>query len=438
MSNKTVTTTAICFLIIAGIASGADIYVPDDYATIQDAIAASANGDTVIVRPGTYMENVDFLGRAITVRSEMGPGLTLIDANQSGRSVTFQSGENANSLLEGFTLTGGDTTTGGGILCDASSPTIRGNIIVGNSVNYWPFGFGGGICCSNNSAPLITNNIISENSATAFGGGIYCGHSSPTIINNTILDNLGTHYGGGIYCYLSSPLITNNTILGNSANSSGGGLYCLESSPMVTNTIIRENNSPAGPEIHLAGPNQPTITFCNVKGGWTGTGNIDADPAFVEPSVDDYHLTFDSPCKDAGNISAPGLPLLDFEGDPRASDSSVDIGADEFHPHFYYSVYIPPGGVVPGALGAVKVIGYPGQPFTVGQGSGIQDPPQSTPFGDLYLSFPIRPIMSGFVPPNGAAIVLQKAPDLWEPGEHYFYQALAGGKLTNPVVVVVE
>jgi serine protease len=78
--------------------------VPADYLTIQQAINASVNGDTVSVAPGTYVENIDFVGKGITVTSEAGPQTTIIDGNQANSVVTFHSGEGPASVISGFTL----------------------------------------------------------------------------------------------------------------------------------------------------------------------------------------------------------------------------------------------------------------------------------------------------------------------------------------------
>jgi serine protease len=89
-------------------------YVPDDFSTIQGAINATVSGDTVIVMAGTYVENIDFKGKAITLQSELGPDFTIIDGNSAGRVVSCQSGENADSVLEGFTITEGFIIGDGG------------------------------------------------------------------------------------------------------------------------------------------------------------------------------------------------------------------------------------------------------------------------------------------------------------------------------------
>jgi len=127
-----------------GMTVGATIYVPDDYGTIQKAIIASVNGDVVIVRSGTYYENIDFIGRAITVKAdEQGPVAT-IDGSGLGRVVSFRSGEGRDSALEGFTITNGKGPQGGGVWCYYSSPTIRGNVIANNSTEsvHWSQGAG--------------------------------------------------------------------------------------------------------------------------------------------------------------------------------------------------------------------------------------------------------------------------------------------------------
>ena len=126
-------------------------YVPDDFpAGIQAALSDSmvTSGDTIIVRPGTYVENIDFVGKAIAVKSEQGASVTTIDGNQAGSVVTFKSGEGLDSLIEGFTITNGTGTvdpdgypSGGGIYCLNSSPTICKNVITNNSVSgsSWSF-----------------------------------------------------------------------------------------------------------------------------------------------------------------------------------------------------------------------------------------------------------------------------------------------------------
>jgi parallel beta-helix repeat protein len=230
-------------------------YVPGDFDTIQEAIDNCVDGDTVLVAPDTYVENIDFLGLAITVKSESGPEVTIIDGSDPvnpdfGSVVSFQRGEGLGSILDGFTLTNGSGTfnpingyyRGGGIICSESSPTILNNIVTGNSTDW-----GGGIQITYNSSPIITGNTIEGNNAVAGGGGgINCVLSSPTIKGNRISGNTATGEGGGIRIAESPlPTITNNTISGNSAIW-GGGISVSLSSVSISGNIITNNGSEYG------------------------------------------------------------------------------------------------------------------------------------------------------------------------------------------------
>src|SRR5947207_6502047 len=110
-------------------ARAATINVPAGQPTIQAAINAASNGDTVLVAPGTYYESIYFLGKAITVTSSGGPSVTTINGGMVDRVVAFTDSEGRNSVLSGFTITNG---TGGGIYMYYASPTISGNVITGN------------------------------------------------------------------------------------------------------------------------------------------------------------------------------------------------------------------------------------------------------------------------------------------------------------------
>ena len=265
-------------------AFSATIYVPDNYSTIQDAINASVNGDTVIVRPGTYDENINFLGRAVTVKSEEGTAVTVIDGLFGGSVVTFANREDEFSVLDGFTISNGNGTFqpygpvgGGGIFCNYSSPTIINNtiynnsaedggeiyceaaspIIMGNRIlaNTATRGSGAGIHCEF-SRPTITDNLISTNVADD-GAGIGSDYFSiPTITDNRIISNTSNRRGGGILCYESDALITNNIIAENTAVDEGGGFWCFSSpimSPIVTNNVIAENSAIDGGAIYCVG-----------------------------------------------------------------------------------------------------------------------------------------------------------------------------------------
>jgi hypothetical protein len=322
-------------------------YVPDDFPTIQGAIsdASVVHGDTIVVRPGTYAEHLDFLGKAITLQGEQGPQNTFVDGGSAGRVVTFANGEGLGSVLDGFTLFNGFAAGGGGILCDHTSPTIRKNIVRDNE----SIGYGGGIFC-NGGSPYLLNNVIDDNIGYEAGGGIGFYLSSAGCVNNIItgnyvwIESMGDPptqdtYGGGISCHYSSTSITHCVVHGNDIFGDwwtviphGAGIYS-NNNDVITNSIVRNNTGAAEIEgIFLT----PVVNHCNVEGGWPfGTGNIDEDPLFKDPGGN-FHLTAQSPCIDAGDNKAPSMPEIDFDGNDRILNGNgdgveiADMGIDEF------------------------------------------------------------------------------------------------------------
>ncbi|HUU82359.1 MAG TPA: right-handed parallel beta-helix repeat-containing protein, partial [Phycisphaerae bacterium] len=290
------------------------------FSTVQRAIWAATDGDTVEVAQGTYVENINFLGKAITMRSTDpdDPAIvaaTILDGNQAGSTVTFNHGEGPDSVLKGFTIRNGSGTDycGAGVHCQGSSPTIEKNVITGNTA----LAHGGGIYCSGGS-PTIRDNRVEGNEARWFGGGIACWNSTATVTGNLIRDNAAHWYGGGllvhgpaaptvrnnvfsgntgsegagIAClYKGSPLLENNTLTENTAERYGGAVFGgWECSPVVRNTIAWANAAPAGPELAFWDSCQPTVAYSDVQGGqapvylgtdcsvtW-GSGNLNLDP----------------------------------------------------------------------------------------------------------------------------------------------------------------
>jgi predicted outer membrane repeat protein len=251
------------------------INIPDDYPTIQQGIGASNDGDTVLVQPGTYVENIDFNGHNIVLGSLfLVTGdtsvitATIIDGGSSGTVVFFHTDENESALLTGFTIQNGNSSTGGGIRCYHASPQIKWNMISANSST----GQGGGIYCFN-GAPVIADNSITLNSA-ARGGGIHFSSSDLTIIRNRITHNdaagsggggifcvsseyatISDNYiaynrvtginatGGGISCENSHILVDGNEIYYNESSASGGGIYCENSNVIISRNTINGNSA---------------------------------------------------------------------------------------------------------------------------------------------------------------------------------------------------
>src|SRR5215471_16672718 len=177
-SRGIVAVLIVTFLSASGLA--AVLHVPGDFPAIQNAINNSQNGDVILVSPGVYNENINFRGKAITVTSTNAadPNVvrsTIIHAVGRSSVVTFANGERSNSILAGFTITGGYGTTnadfgtdiywGAAIYCNGASPSIVANIITGNSGpagNANIFGYGCGIACIGSDA-LFTRNLMTGN-----------------------------------------------------------------------------------------------------------------------------------------------------------------------------------------------------------------------------------------------------------------------------------
>lgn len=275
------------------------IVVPDDYPTIQEAVIAAVNGDTIMVKPGEYIENITIKSKNITLCSqdpydEDIVSNTIISGGGNGPVITINSGE---SIIAGFTIKGGTGAKhmytereayitraprvgvfGGGILILKDSfPVIANNIIKENiisSANEDFLGCGGGIAAVDYSSPKIIDNVIEYNEADV-GGGIYIADDfSPSftwranalagfnsVIKSNTIKNNTAKYGGGIQAVYSTPSILENKIIGNKALIDGGGLnlggnhslgdvnffsYIDGNLSKVFNNLITENRAESG------------------------------------------------------------------------------------------------------------------------------------------------------------------------------------------------
>jgi hypothetical protein len=252
-----------------------------DYLTIQEGIDAAVDGDEVVVCDGTYTgdgnKDLDFGGRLITVRSANGPEDCTIDCEGAGRGFYFQSGETADAVVEGFTITNGLVEgSGGGVVCaGATGPTISNCAIIGN----WAASSGGGVYCAGGSYAtiidcVITGNVARTPSRYAGGGGVYCGghDTTCTLIGCTITGNTARD-GAGINCgaqsWGSTTVILDCTISGNDASGDGGGLFCNnhyeDTGFTMANCTIQENTAYNGGGLfcwNLDASTETEITNC--------------------------------------------------------------------------------------------------------------------------------------------------------------------------------
>ncbi|MFZ1082396.1 MAG: T9SS type A sorting domain-containing protein [Candidatus Kryptoniota bacterium] len=327
------------------------IRVPADELTIQAAVNSASDGDTVVVYPGTYYENVFFRGKKIVLTSrfyETGDlsfvQSTIINGSSPIHSDTAScvliiNGEDSTATLQGFTITGGQGTTwtdehgagiyreGGGILIANSAPTIRYNLIVNNEATNTSgvTSSGGGGIRAGDGDPRILNNVLAANQGR-YGAGIVLNFTGAIVRNNIITNNSGGQdYGGGALWMnhdgAFGKIIENNTIARNKVL----GVYVYQGTSIIMNSIIWGNTSPQI-GVRTGGP---TIMYSDVQGGWTGVGNIDQAPTLTDTS---YCIQTGSPCIDGGDTAviyndiedslSPGNALWPSRGGIRN-----DIGA---------------------------------------------------------------------------------------------------------------
>jgi len=302
------------------------INIPGDYPTIQQGIDVADNGDTILVAPGTYVENINYNGKNITVASHYlttnEPSYisqTVIDGDSISSVVTFENGEDSTAVLNGFTLTNG-----------------AGTPYMGPFPNFW--GTNGGGLFIIGSHPTIKNVCIKGNSAT-WGGGIYVGFSgSPKMAGIVVTENIARN-GGGLY--FNSQYTTFNPI--NRCNIYEN--YALYGNDLCADSnieIVADTFSVLFPTEYHAYPIE-NFEF-DILNGMIEQENADL---FVSPTGDNSHsgLSTNEPLK---NIRCAFSKIL----------------ADETNPH---TIYIADGIYGPDATGEVYLLNIPNYVSLVGE-----------------------------------------------------------------------
>jgi len=310
-------------LAAGGIATaGTTIDVPGDYPTIQSAIDAAVGGDVVLVAPGVYTESIDFLGKAIVVRSSDGAAATTIDGTGAKASVvTAVSGEGPDTILEGFTITNG---------------------IVGTVYEPLPFyTFGGGMYVDQ-SSPTIVDCIVTENQS-GFGGGAYFRESFSEVSGTVFHDNYANTDGGGAQCWGGGVLFTGCTFTLNRAPQSfGGGVHFTRGTPVVVDCVFANNTAATGGGFtwNSFGDGM-VVTGCSVTSNVAVTGGgIWVRPGFSDLALSNTEICGNFPDAISGQYEDIGKNVLctgcqgdiNNDGDVNGSDISIMIGYWGFSP----------------------------------------------------------------------------------------------------------
>jgi parallel beta-helix repeat protein len=309
------------------------------------ANSSSADGGAIcnilssaIITDCTFTQNIaEYDGGGISNKGSSNPTITncVFIKNRSESGGGGISNRNSNPVISKCSFIENESPPGGGgIQNKESNPLVTKCTFSKNNVSY-----GGGGMHNRDSMPVLVNCIFKENYASApsegAGGGILNEDSNTIVINSLFCRNVAAGSGGGILNVKSSPIIVNCTLIYNStspfSSGRGGGMFSnLESNPTLTNSIIWENTAPIGPQVF--GP--VNITYSDIEGGWTGSGNIDSEPLFVRipnPGTDGYWGTTDddygdlrllprSPCIDLGDNNSVLADISDIDNDGNTTE----------------------------------------------------------------------------------------------------------------------
>ncbi len=352
-------TAAVCLILAAFLsvpAEGATRYVSktgnnvwpytnqvDAAVSINDAVGACVPGDLIRVDDGTYILSATItIDNPITVQSVNGPAVTIISGNNAVQCLVLDS---PTALIDGFTITGGQAVSGGGIYCNAGG-IVTNCLITGNTASFEGGGIycnanslvvdctitenycgddGAGVCC--NYGGIVENCVITANNSADKGGGVHC-RGGGTIRGCLITGNTASWFGGGVYCKLDGPVIENCTVVDNTADLCGG-VYFYEGGTL-RNTISYFNNASGGEQnwYNTGAAAVTTVNNCTTP-LLTGDGNTAADPEFVDRGTGNYQLLPGSPCLDSGTNQAWMAAADDIEGNSRILNVTVDMGAYE-------------------------------------------------------------------------------------------------------------
>lgn len=258
-----------------------------DFPTIQQAIDAAFAGDVIELTNGIFVgvgnRDIDFLGKAITVRSASGdPSSCTIDCQASDlyprRAFLFHLGEGPASVLEGITITNGYVSggvypenCGGGLQCLSASPTISNCVFLGNTAtgtDSYDGGFGGGLF-STDASPTLLDCTFDSNWAYKGGGARCNGSTSIRIVRCDFIDNTGVHVGGGFLNKEAKVTLIDCRFLGNDSEK-GGGMHCWDAWPdsIISCEFAGNHAQHHGGGLYFASGSTSLVRDCVFANNW--------------------------------------------------------------------------------------------------------------------------------------------------------------------------
>ena len=259
-----------------------------DFPLIQQAINASAPGDSIEVFPATYFENLNLLGKDLQIRANAGLGSVTVDGSAAGPVVSCVSGETSATSLEGLILTNGSAPSGGGLWISASSPRVLDCRIRNNRAT------AGGGAALFDSKTVFQSCMFESNTATARGGHLDARRGRPQVLDCQMINGMAgggiVGFGGAIHGMQTDMVIARTTVRSNRSTRSGGGVYYKRSRIYMEQCLLDSNESNNGggmfssdTQLHLLGVDTARNLAYNNGGGMYHQGTGDVLLEFCKP-----------------------------------------------------------------------------------------------------------------------------------------------------------
>ena len=317
MTLKNFLSTVLVLFIFVGISQSATILIPNDYGTIQGGIDASVDGDTILVSAGTYNEQLDYLGKAISVVSKDGPHKTTLTTNSN--IVNMSNIQSGTSTLSGFSIMGFRSLVNGSFIHNKIDVQNSVDVVIQNNIFhhfgcidsgndiYYTYLCGNAIY-ANNSKVTIKNNFIYNSDIEAQSGVIKL---DTNCTNSMITNNTFYQTNQPIRINSENTIVKNNIFVENSQ-------YCI---------LVESNVQVIDADYNLYSNNNTQYNdyadnlqyYDNISVG--GQNDLNNDPLFYQINTPLPYITPLSPCIDAGDPN----PVFN---DP--DNSRNDIGAVPF------------------------------------------------------------------------------------------------------------